>query len=273
MIQSWMNSKYISSYHRLIFINCSYLATVAVIFNASKALILYSERFYFCTIIHSDITWHKHLNKNMFKFKIQLFYDSNGILLAWLGLALGQHIHIYKYIFNGLITLVGSQMRMGNFISSPVWSIVALTKYSNQKSNISSSGCRLSFVRLNFFIREMLPMVDFRYQTGGFSLNIHSHAWQQLKLLILILRYTLVTQGYQSWHFCHLWQPSLKLLLIKKRDQLQSIELDIKSFRHEQFFGKSFNSLSIVYYFVITWIALLKSPARTEISKKVATSQ
>ena len=77
------------------------------------------------------------------------------------------------------ITLVGSQMRIGNFISSPVSSLVALSKYSSQNSKISSSGCNLSFVRLNLFIREMFPIVDFKYQFGGFSLNIHSHAWSQ----------------------------------------------------------------------------------------------
>ena len=77
------------------------------------------------------------------------------------------------------ITLVGSQMRIGNFISSPVSSLVALSKYSSQNSKISSSGCNLSFVRLNLFIREMFPIVDFKYQFGGFSLNIHSHACSQ----------------------------------------------------------------------------------------------
>ena len=75
-------------------------------------------------------------------------------------------------------TLVGSHMRIGNFISSPGWSFVALSKYSNQKLNSSSSSITLSLFRLNCFIKVIFPIVDFRYQLGGFNLNIHSHAWK-----------------------------------------------------------------------------------------------
>ena len=79
------------------------------------------------------------------------------------------------------LTLEGSQIRIGNLISSPTSVLVALSKYSSQKRKISSSGWRRSFVRLNLLMREMLSMVDFKYQGGGggFNLNMHSQAWQR----------------------------------------------------------------------------------------------
>ena len=53
---------------------------------------------------------------------------------------------------------------------------VAMDKYSNQKSNSCCSGLS-SGVFLNIWIKDMFLMVDFRYHSGGFKVNMHSAAW------------------------------------------------------------------------------------------------
>ena len=126
-----------------------YLPALRVVFDALKTFIFDGEGSDLCSIIDSHPTWHKNLATTKFKT---------------------------HFSTHSAHTLFGSQIRMGNFISSLIVSLVALSKYSIQKLKISSSGSGRSFGFLKFRISWMLPNVVTNFQIGVFSLNIYSQA-------------------------------------------------------------------------------------------------
>ena len=81
------------------------------------------------------------------------------------------------YLKNFKLNLTGNRIVVGDFSS-----LQASEKYSSQKSkSCSSGGCCSSVFFRDIVIRVIFPIVDFKYQFGGFKLNIHSAAWEACK--------------------------------------------------------------------------------------------